>query len=246
MTKRSLAVISLFLCGLPGSAAAADLSTPPRVPAATPPPAAAPYYNWSGFYAGLNVGGGWSNYDFTNAASAIGTPGPAHSASVAGVLGGGQIGYNYLVTPNFLLGVEADVSGADLNGSVTSPSGAVQHSFNTDLFGTARGRLGFAWNNWLLYGTGGFAWGNEQMTRDQIFGTANLATAGTAESVNQIGTGWTAGGGIEWGVARNWTVRAEYLFVDLGSSAFSFPLSGRTTQFDNNFNVVRFGVNYKF
>lgn len=244
MKKQSLAILALVLT-MPEWAAAADLSTPAPIYKA-PPVGPAPYYNWTGFYAGLNVGGGWGNYNFTNTVTATGTPSGGNTAGFAGVLGGAQIGYNYMFGPSFVLGVEADVDGANLNGSVTSPSGAVQHSFDTDIFGTARGRAGFAVNNWLFYGTGGFAWGNEQATRDQIFGTAGNATAGTTETVNHIGTGWTAGGGIEWGIARNWTARAEYLRVDLGTNTFSFPSSGRSTQFDDAFNVVRFGLNYRF
>jgi outer membrane immunogenic protein len=244
MTKRSLAIATV-LFALPGVAAAADMSAPAPVYKAPPAPVQS-YYNWNGFYAGLNVGGGFTNFNFTNTVTATGAPSGGNSVNAAGVLGGGQIGYNYMFAPNFLIGLEADVSGADLNGSVTSPSGAVQHNFDTDLFGTARGRAGFAVNNWLFYGTGGFAWGNEQVTRNQLFGTTGLATPGTSEAINQIGTGWTAGGGIEWGIARNWTVRAEYLYVDLGNNTFSFPSAGRSTQFDNTFSVGRFGVNYKF
>jgi outer membrane immunogenic protein len=80
-----------------------------------------------------------------------------------------------------------------------------------------------------------------------LTGAIGAAVAGTSESVSINGaTGWTAGGGIEWGVTPNWTARVEYLYVDLENSSFSFPLSGRTTTFDDAFNVVRLGVNYKF
>jgi outer membrane immunogenic protein len=244
MINRFLAMIPLVLLGAPGIATAADLSTPYKAP----PPAPAPilYYNWSGFYFGGNIGGGFNDFSYSNTNTAAGAPTGGNSVNVGGIAGGGQIGYNYMFSPNFLAGVEADISGANINGSVTSNSGAVQHSFNTDLFGTARGRLGLAYNNWLFYGTGGFAWGNEQVTRNQLI-TGAAAVAGTSESVSINGaTGWTAGGGIEWGITPNWTARVEYLYVDLGTNSFSFPVSGRTTTFDNAFNVVRFGVNYKF
>jgi outer membrane immunogenic protein len=245
MTKRSLAVISLLLLDTSGMALAADLS--PAAPVYKAPNVApAPPYNWNGFYIGANVGGGFGDLGYGNAITATGAASQSNSANVSGVVGGGQIGYNYLLSSNFLLGVEADVSGANISGSATSTNGAFEHSFNTDVFGTVRGRLGVVWNNWLFYGSGGFAWGNEQVTRNQLTGTTGLATAGTSESVSNVGTGWTAGGGVEWGVAPNWTVRAEYLYVDLGSGSYSFPLAGRTAQFDDAFNIVRAGVNYKF
>jgi outer membrane immunogenic protein len=80
------------------------------------------------------------------------------------------------------------------------------------------------------------------LTRNQLI-TSLAAVAGTSESVSGTSTGWTAGGGIEWGFTQNWTARVEYLYVDLGTNSFSFPISGRTTMFDDAFNVVRFGLN---
>jgi outer membrane immunogenic protein len=224
---------------------AADLS--PAAPVYKAPPVApVPYYNWNGFYIGANIGGGFGDVNFSNVVTTTGVSTGSNSASVAGVVGGGQIGYNYVLSPSFLAGVEADVDGANINGSATDTAGTVEHKFDTEVFGTVRGRLGLIWTNWLFYGTGGFAWGNEQVTRNQLGGFAGLATAGTSETVNNTGTGWTAGGGIEWGITPNWTARVEYLYVDLGTSSYSFPISNRTTSFDDAFNVVRFGVNYKF
>jgi outer membrane immunogenic protein len=244
MTKRLISAVPLLLIGLPGIAAAADLSTPPayKAPAIAP----APYYNWNGFYIGANIGGGFGDLNYGNTITATGVALAGNSANVAGVVGGGQIGYNYMMSPNFLIGFEADFSGANINGSTTAADGSTQHSFNTDWFGTVRGRAGLTWNNWLLYGTGGFAYGDEQVTRNQLTGTIGGAVPGTSEQVSATSTGWTAGGGIEWGIAQNWTARVEYLYVDLGTNSYSFPISGRTTTFDNAFNVVRFGVNYKF
>jgi outer membrane immunogenic protein len=244
MTKRFLAIIPLVILGAPGVAAAADLSTPYKAP--PPAPAPIPYYNWSGFYFGVSIGGGFNDLNFSNTNSATGAPTGSNTANVGGIVGGGQIGYNYVFSRNFLAGFEADISGANIDGNVTSTDGSTQHSFNTDLFGTVRGRLGLTYNNWLFYGTGGFAWGNERVTRNQLTGVTGAAVAGTSETVSNTGTGWTAGGGIEWGLTPNWTARVEYLYVDLGTNSYSFPLAGRTATFDNAFNVIRLGVNYKF
>jgi outer membrane immunogenic protein len=244
MTKRFLAILPFVFLDVPGIASAADLSSPYRAP----PPAAlapAPYYNWNGFYIGGNVGGGFNELNFSNANTVTGVPTAGNSANAGGIVGGGQIGYNYMLSPNFLIGFETDLSGANINGNATSASGAVQYTFDTDWFGTVRGRAGLTWNNWLLYGTGGFAYGNQQVTRNQLV-TGLAAVAGTSESVSGTSTGWTAGGGIEWSFTPNWTIRAEYLYVDLGTNSFSFPISSRATTFDDAFNVVRFGLNYKF
>jgi outer membrane immunogenic protein len=243
MTKRLISAFPLLLIGLPGIASAADLSAPVYK---APPVAPAPYYNWNGFYIGANIGGGFGNLNFGNLVTATGVPLAGNSANVSGVLGGGQIGYNFMMSPNFLIGIEADVDGANINGSATNATGSTEHSFNTDVFGTVRGRFGLTSNNWLFYGTGGFAWGNEQVTRNQLTGTTGAAGPGTSEQVSNTGTGWTVGGGIEWGITQNWTARVEYLYVDLGNSPYAFPLSGRTTTFENAFNVVRAGVNFKF
>jgi opacity protein-like surface antigen len=90
---------------------------------------------------------------------------------------------------------------------MTSNSGAVQHSFDTDLFGTVRGQLGLTYNNWLFYGTGGFVWGNTEVARNQLI-TGRRGRVGVR--LDQWRAGWTAGGGIEWGTP-NWTARVEYL-----------------------------------
>jgi len=134
--------------------------------------------------------------------------------TTAGVIGGGQIGYDYMVSPSFLLGIEADVDGTLLKGSVLSIDGSNQHSSKLDAFGTVRGRVGFAQTNWLFYGTGGFAWSEGSVTRTQIATVAAVppipAPAGTVETTSNTRTGWAAGAGVEWGLTQNWTARVEY------------------------------------
>jgi outer membrane immunogenic protein len=169
-------------------------------------------HDWSGFYIGANVGGAWDNGTATNAAldGAFVSSGTAHNS---GVIGGGQIGYDYMVSPSFLLGIEADVDGTSLKGSVLSIDGSNQHSSKLDAFGTVRGRVGFAQNNWLFYGTGGFAWSEGSVTRTQIATVAAVppipAPAGTVETTSNTRTGWAAGAGVEWGVTQNWTARGR-------------------------------------
>jgi len=196
MTNRLFAIIPFVLFSAPAIAVAADLAAPYKAP--TPAPAPIPYYNWAGFYFGVSIGGGFSDLNFSSANTATGAPTGSNSANVTGVVGGSQIGYNYVFAPSVLAGLEADISGANIDGNATATDGSVQHKFETDLFGTVRGRVGLTYNNWLFYGTGGFAWGNERVTRNQLTGTAGAAVAGISETTSNTGTGWTAGGGIEW------------------------------------------------
>ena len=90
---------------------------------------------------------------------------------------------------------------------------------------TVRGRLGYAVDNVLLYGTGGWAWSSNQFIRTQLTGTLNLATAGTEEAVNKYLSGWTAGGGVAFAFAQNWNVFAEYRHTSFGSSTVALPFS---------------------
>ena len=111
---------------------------------------------------------------------------------------------------------------------------------------TIRGRIGYAADNILFYGTGGFAWSNDQFVRTQLTGTLNNATAGTDEAVNKGLLGWAVGGGIAYAFAQNWNVFAEYRYTSFGSSTLSLPFSQLTTTSTTTVSAVELGVNYKF
>jgi outer membrane immunogenic protein len=221
-------------------AQAADLSSQYKAPLA-------PAFNWSGFYGGLDLGG--ASASDTVVQSTRVAPFSSTKVSSSGVVGGGQFGYNWLPIPNLLLGIEADVSGADLNGTATY-IGKPQFNEKVDAFGTARGRAGYVWNNWLFYGTGGFAWSDDTFTRTQISAGATTPPLGDVRTNAPMRTGWTAGGGIEWGFARNWTARLEYLHLDLSDETFSFnPPNNVFRSIDEgrlDIDTVRLGVNYLF
>lgn len=140
-----------------------------------------------------------------------------------GFMGGLQVGYNWQ-TGQFVYGIEGDIqfSGADdTNGG---------RKFSNPWFGTVRGRIGYAWNtNLLLYATGGLA-----------YGEGKLETLGTSESHSHFG--WTVGVGGEWALARNWSVKAEYLFINLTDERYT--LTGLNHEFETN--LLRFGFNYRF
>src|SRR5260221_553318 len=182
------------------------------------PPRFAPAFNWNGFYAGVNLGGAWASD--TVVQSNLAGPFSNTKVTSSGVVGGGQLGFNWVAMPNWLLGIEADVSAADLNGTATYNNRA-QFNEKVDAFGTVRGRLGYVANNWLFYGTGGFAWSDDTFTRTQVSAVATSPPLGDVRTNSSTHTGWAAGGGIEYGFARNWTARVEYLHLDLSDQTFS-------------------------
>jgi outer membrane immunogenic protein len=262
MYRTLIAGTFAFVAG--GQALAADLPAAPppvRAPAAFVPPPAA--YNWSGFYVGVNAGAAWLNQDgVTNSVATTLDPsglaagtliGTGPSTSSTGFAGGGQIGFNYQVN-QFVFGAEADIdylsNKATVNG--TEASGAVVYGTNTHqytmpMFSTVRGRLGFAADNVLLYGTGGLAMGEYDVQRTQVTGFAGTATAGTVENSDNLRLGWTAGAGIEYAFSENWTARVEYLYANLESVTYTFPIANRTAAAPTeSVNLVRAGLNFKF
>ncbi len=259
--KRFLIAAMAVLAG-PAVVDAADMARPYSK---APAPVVAPVYNWSGVYAGVNIGGVWSEDDvtwnadptlfgiaFTPVLNGAGTG----AINGSGVTAGGQVGYNFQVSPLWLLGLEADINYTDLSRSRTvfvPPPGApgtfVTSTFESKWLATVRGRLGIlAGPTLLLYGTGGAAFADVKTTDLAFFavdGSTNAASASTTR------TGWTAGAGAEWGFATNWSAKIEYLYVDLGSVRYISPnnlTAGATIIHDHRFteNLVRVGVNYRF
>jgi outer membrane immunogenic protein len=163
---------------------------------------------WNGFYIGIN--GGLAAGDAS--ASITGVPGSLDITSRGG-FGGGQIGYNWQFSPNWVLGVEADFQGGSIEGSVSlnGLGGGISAGSKTTAFGTARGRVGYAFGNSLLYATGGYAYG-----KNELFVTG----LGGGISIERNHSGWTAGAGLEHAFAPNWTAKVEYLYVDLGSEPY--------------------------
>src|ERR1700712_1283499 len=199
----------------PISAMAADLGTSPaRAPIYTKAPMMAPAFTWTGFYIGGNAGYhfGDQNVELTAASGAtlfLGNPALATSIAVqrGGFIGGGQVGYNYQLSPMFVVGLEADFQWADVSGSSTfdiaAPGGGffpsrtqVQDGLR-DL-GTVRGRLGFAVDRFMIYGTGGFAYGEVTNSTTVSFFPSGVVGVGTPNvlglSVRDLQTGYAVGG----------------------------------------------------
>jgi outer membrane immunogenic protein len=211
---------------------AADLPMPgpvPRAPAAYLPPPV-PVYSWTGFYIGINGGGAFGNSNWLD--SVLGNSG---NFNVSGALVGGQVGANYQIG-QFVLGVEGDGDWQNLDGTTTGGSCAgVGCETKSDWLATVRGRAGYAWDRVLFYGTGGAAFANVK------------AGAGALPFSNSTQVGWTAGAGVEYAFAPNWSAKVEYLFVDLQNASCPVGSCGSTTtNVSLNENVIRGGVNFKF
>jgi outer membrane immunogenic protein len=228
-------------------ASAADLS-----PVYTKAPPALGGYNWSGFYVGANAGWGLDQVSTDSLAPVSGTTTPSSSQG-SGVLGGGQIGYNWMLNPSWLFGLETDIDAADIHdtGGLCTSTGCATRDGNTDAFGTARARFGFVQNNWLIYATGGYAYDHSSTDRTIVAVTnpREQVLVGQSSTASGWDNGWTAGGGAEWGFARNWSMKAEYLFAQIDTSrtfTYSLPSAERDNSSTHNFSIFRVGVNYHF
>ncbi|KRR07174.1 hypothetical protein CP49_18910 [Bradyrhizobium valentinum] len=248
------------------AASAADLAARPYTKA---PVIAEPIYNWTGFYIGGNVGYSWGrSSDTSTLTNGAGTVlfTSANRANMDGVIGGGQIGYNWQVQ-NWVWGLEADIQASDQKGGrdflcptavctpsavlLVAPGPAVPVSLDQKLewFGTVRGRVGvLATPRVLFYATGGLAYG-EVRTAETIGAGAFGFSSSTTKA------GYTVGAGVEGVIAGNWTAKLEYLYVDLGRVSGSFvttiPALGGGVLSSNyssrvTDNIVRVGLNYKF
>lgn len=210
-------------------AQAADLGrAPPR--AAVPAYAPAMPMLWNGFYIGGHLGYGSSTSSASYAGTTLGA-----SPEMGGFFAGGQIGYNFQFSPNFVFGLEADISGTDQDG--TAILGPWTGRSEMNVFGTVRGRVGYAFHNLLFYGTGGFAWGHNTLT---VSPAPNGIT-----SVSRTHFGWTAGGGIEYAFTPNWSAKAEYLYMDLGNRDYAFGLTS-PLKYRPDMHTFKLGVNYRF
>jgi outer membrane immunogenic protein len=220
-------------------AQAADLP----VKAYAPAPVTAQVYNWTGFYIGVNGGGGWGQQDpLTPLSNRFDRTSFDTSGGMVGGTVGAQIQQGYVV-----LGLEGDLDWANIKGSgVSTPSigglGLVQPitlniTSNISAVGTVRARVGVAVNNWLFYGTGGAAFVKSSANGTSIAGVP-CGTLGIFPncSASEWRPGLAAGVGAEWGFTQNWTAKLEYLYVGVVGSGASM----------DHINTVRAGVNYRF
>ena len=203
-------------------------------------------YDWTGFYIGAHVDSAWSKISSSTVNAVTGAVAAADS-TMTQWHGGLQLGYDAMLPTRIVVGVAADVSSGNTT-TTTAADASGTSAERTTVFDseTVRGRLGYAFDNLLLYGTGGWAWSSDQFIRTQLSGTLNLATAGTEEAVNKYLGGWTVGGGAAFAFAQNWNVFAEYRRTSFRSSAVVLPFSQLSTTSTASVNTITLGVNYKF
>jgi outer membrane immunogenic protein len=186
----------------------------------TKAPVYAPIYNWTGAYIGINGGGGWGRSD-------VSAPFASGGFNTSGGVVGGTLGYNWQMNQT-VFGVEGDVDWSNIRGSSACGAGFSCETKN-DWLATARGRIGYAFDRFLPYVTGGLA-----------VGDIKSSVAGVGSSTNTK-AGWTLGGGLEFALAGPWTAKVEYLYADLGRGS---SILGSDTKF--NTSLVRGGINYRF
>ncbi|HZP69011.1 MAG TPA: outer membrane protein [Pseudolabrys sp.] len=263
--KRSLllgAAVGALSVAAPAMAADMPIKAP-KVPVALP-------YSWTGFYAGANIGYSWGRADTDFAASNLvpfGISGFSGTQHVDGVIGGGQIGYDWQYNNQWVFGLEADFQGsgekdsdprAPLSFGVDLGETTVTFALNQTLetkikwFGTVRGRFGYLVTpTVLLYGTGGFAYGRIEATSTQTLSTSLGTSVSSIVDATKTKFGWTAGAGVEGAIPNtpDWTWKVEYLYIDfghLGVAGSDTVLGTYSWSTHVTDHIARVGFNYRF
>jgi outer membrane immunogenic protein len=191
-----------------------------------------PLHSWTGYYIGAQLGYGWGPSSGTQNADGTFFPVVPYSIDSRGALAGGHIGFNYQ-TEALVVGAEADIEASNLNGSTAIVAFDQTYFFNmkADTLASVRGRVGWAQDRLMLYGTGGVAWGH--------------VTTPPLDALDGWRTGWTAGAGAEYALPRSWSAKIEYRYTDLGRAS-SFDSNLNSTD-DNrlSFHAIRLGVSRK-
>jgi opacity protein-like surface antigen len=222
--------VASALC-IPAGAADLGRRHHARAPVVIPPP----LYNWTGFYVGVNFGGAFSSEDVT-----VGN-GATFSTDPSGVLGGFQLGYNFMFSPNWLLGIEAEFGWTSAQGAGNFATATTAGSFtsNHNWYDTLAGRLGYTQGPWLYYVKGGGAW----MNADYRMVTAGAIVGGS--TVNTTPGGFMIGAGAEYMLTPQWSAKVEYDYLDFGGNGLGFgiPVFG-ATNVNTRVHQFKVGGNY--
>jgi outer membrane immunogenic protein len=216
----------------------AVLSSPTLAADAT---VAEPAYEWTGFYAGVQLGYGWGRLRTDEVPIQYGGIDRSDSWAANGALGGIHAGYNQAYG-QLVLGTVADVEASGVSGSLNQPYAGLMDT-RIDVQGSLRARLGYALGPALFYTTGGVAVASVSTTYDAVANGSGTKTDSSSHAL----VGWTLGAGLEYAIARNWTTRVEYRYTDFGSftdrpvtdPSYQYPTSVKT-------QAVRIGVSYRF
>jgi outer membrane immunogenic protein len=231
---KTLCIASVSSLAGIGAVAAADLYTPPPT---TPAPMETSTFAWAGPYAGFQLGWGWGSIGNSFDVGSGPVSQPAYSAD--GLIAGVQGGMNWQ-NGNYVYGFEGDITYAGLSGNDGGLS-LVTDSFDGNWMASVRPRIGYAWDKFLFYGTGGLAILNYDYS---------LSTSSFSESHNQTALGWTIGAGVEAAINPTWTVRTEYRYSDFGSQNIAFAggsgVLPQTIAASPTVSTFTVGVNHKF
>lgn len=249
---------------MPRPIATALLCLLASLPATAPAAANGPHpFSWTGLYIGAHAGHGWADWDgrmaYSDATPGDGFDSGGKTIGGDGLNGGLQAGFN-VQTGSVVWGLEADVSWMDADGEATllpypNSAGSPAWKFRTelDVLGTVRGRVGVTSGPLLIYATGGVAFARATTHLD-VLGPGYNAWARSEENL----IGWAAGGGLEWAFAPHWSLKAEYLYVDLGDTGSNMagiqktscpagcPHTTDSFPADLDLHIVRAGINYRF
>src|SRR5215831_3402205 len=230
MSPCKLIKLGLTAAVLLSLSAVSDAADAVRGPAYIPPPPPVPlFYNWTGFYAGGHLGVGWDDGN-------------------SGFLGGGQVGFNYQINPQWVLGIEADIAGTTIKDSVNAsfvfssagfpPTFATTGaSVSVDWVSTLAARFGYTFDRWLVYGKAGAAWAHSSANINSSVVIPGVGGIGGGGTIDQTVSGWVLGVGTEYALGGNWTAKVEYNMMDFGNNN---PFA------DNTFHVFKTGINYRF
>lgn len=213
-----LKLIALGLLATTSIASAADL--PART--YTKAPIVSPAYNWTGFYIGAMGGYGWSD---------------SQGMDLKGGFAGGTLGYNWQGAGSpWVFGIEAEGAWSDI-GQTAGIVGLLTVGTKIEGFGSVSGRIGYAFDNVLVYGKGGVGFASNEV---------NVAVLGVNFNDSKTHVGYSVGAGVEVGFARNWSVKAEYLYAGYGSEDYFVSTAGFLRSGDIEVQTVKVGLNYRF
>jgi outer membrane immunogenic protein len=231
-------VVLAALCStaLMSAAQAADANMP-----YTKAPAAPQAFSWTGVYVGGNVGYGWG----TTSVDGLST-----NLKPSGVNGGGQVGYNYQIN-SFVLGVEGDFQGADHHDTLGVGAFGVRANLDakSDWYATIRGRVGWAFGQFLPFVTGGIAFADSKADINAT-GVGGNITGSASHTL----TGYAVGGGLDYAITNNWTIRGEYLHLGFDDNTYNLLVTApgvsvtlpAALKAKSDFDIARLAVNYKF
>lgn len=232
-------LVGLLLLVMAGQAKAADKGGPRRAPPPQPEAVYEPIYNWTGLYFGGSVGGAFGNvnhyYDRQNGNGDHGDV----NLDTSGIAFSGHVGYNYMLPSLWVVGIEAELGylGIDTERIVIKNDDVLRQT--TGLFGTIRGRIGYALGRFLPYFTAGFAFVDVENAG------GNPANANRFHTTSEFQPGFVVGAGAEYAITPGLVGRLEYLYIDTPEFQ-TRNLDNEMMKFDNNFHLVRAGLSYRF